>query len=94
MYPCPTTEGVAETIPLTLLTLRAHCWPSRAEELATEDLELRARGIWRDLSRPHLVTVLRQGLWEGSWAVWRKTADEMFFTQGDIPEPAIEVGPA
>ena len=90
----PRLEGVAEAPPLTLLTLRSRCWPSRAEELATEDLERHARGIWRDLTRPHLETVLRQGVREGSWAAWRKTADEMFFTQGDIPEPAISIGPA
>jgi len=94
IYPRRTVEGVAEAAPLTLLTLRSRCWPSRAEELATEELERHARGIWRDLTRPHLETVLRQGVREGSWAAWRKGADEMFFTQGDIPEPAIQIGPA
>jgi hypothetical protein len=93
MYPRPTVDRVAETPPLTVLALRSQCWPARAAELATEDLERLARGIWRDLTRPHLETVLRQGAREGSWAAWRKTADEMFFTQGDTPEPAIQIGP-
>lgn len=93
LYPRPRSEGIQKAEPLTPLTLRTRCWPGGAAELATEDLERFARGVWRDLSRPHLETVLRQGVQQGTWAAWRKGTDEMFFTQGDTPEPTIQVGP-
>jgi hypothetical protein len=38
--------------------------------------------------------VLREGVRQGAWAAWKKGADETFFIQGDIPEPAIQVSPA
>jgi hypothetical protein len=93
LYPRPTRERVEEAEPLTPLTLRARCWSGGVTELATEDLERFARGIWRDLTRPHLETVLRQGVQQGTWGAWRKGTDEMFFIQGDIPEPVIQVSP-
>jgi hypothetical protein len=46
------------------------------------------------LTRPHLETVLREGVRQGTWAAWKKEADETFFVQGDVPEPAILVSPA
>jgi hypothetical protein len=94
LYPRPTREGVEEAEPLTPLTLRTRCWSGGATELATEDLERFARGIWRDLTRLYLETILRQGVQQGTWSAWRKGTDEMFFTQGDTPEPTIQVSPA
>jgi hypothetical protein len=94
IYPRPVVEGITEAPPVTPLTLRSRCWPGGAAELATEDLERLARGVWRDLTRPRLETVLRQGLRQGTWAAWKKGADETFFIQGDIPDPAILVSPA
>jgi hypothetical protein len=56
-------------------------------------MERFARGIWRDLNRPRLESALREGVKDSSWAAWRKTADETFYTKDDTPSPAIQVGP-
>jgi hypothetical protein len=93
IYPRPVVEGIAEAPPVTPLTLRSRCWPGGVAELATEELERLGRVVWRDLTRPHLETVLREGVRQGAWAAWKKGADETFFVQGDIPEPAIQVSP-
>jgi len=61
--------------------------------MLTEELERLARGLWPDLHRPHLEEMLREGLHRGIWAAWKQGSDETFFTEHDVPAPAVQVGP-
>ncbi|NLF67996.1 MAG: ATP-binding protein [Candidatus Anammoximicrobium sp.] len=85
-------KGKNKELPLTPTNLRSHCWPQGSPQLPTEDLERYARGIWSDLSRPRLETLLRDGLGTGEWSVWEKSAAEAYFTRDDQPSPAVQVG--
>jgi hypothetical protein len=89
----PRKGGNRVELPLTPVNLKSRCWPANAAELTTEDMERFARGIWRDLNRPRLENALRDGVKDGSWAAWRKSADETFYTKSEVPGPAIQVGP-
>ena len=93
IYPRRTSGDIAEEIALNPLNLRSRCWPGGSAEVATEDLERFARGIWKDLNRPRLEDVLREGVRSGTWAAWKKGSDETFFTREDVPHPAVQVGP-
>ncbi len=94
LYPRHTEESrAAEGVALTPMSLRDRCWPRDMEELPTEDLERFARGLWPEVSRPHLEEVLREGLQGGTWAAWKHGSDETFFTRDDVPTPAVRVGP-
>ena len=93
LYPRQTDAGIAEDIALIPTNLRDRCWPRGTAEMSTEDLERFARGIWQSLNRPHLEEVLREGVRDGTWAAWKQGSDETFFTEDDVPGPAVQVGP-
>jgi hypothetical protein len=82
-----------EALPPTPANVKERSWPANTPELSTEDLERYARNVWADLSRPRLETTLRDGVRDGTWAVWRKGDDETFYTRDDSPGPQVVVGP-
>jgi hypothetical protein len=77
---------------LTAAALYDSCWPSGQDTVVTEDMERYARAVWPDLSRPRLEVVLLEGLQGGQWAVWKRGADEAFYTAEDLLS-AVRVGP-
>jgi hypothetical protein len=81
------------TVPLTAARLKERCWPAGAAQVGSEDLERYARSIWSDLSRPRLETVLRDGVRDGVWCVWKKDEDETFYTRQDAVAPSVQVSP-
>jgi hypothetical protein len=93
LYPRKTEgKGKKKELPLTPTNLRSHCWPHGSSQLAIKDLERFARGIWSDLSRPRLETLVREGLTAGEWSVWETSAAEAFFTRDDQPSSPVQVG--
>lgn len=91
IYPRSTSTEVEEQ-PLTPDSLKANCWTRGADSTPTEDIERFARNTWQGLSRPKLEMVLQDGLRQGSWCVWKKGADETFYTKDDAPLPSVRVG--
>ena len=85
-------EGDREDIALTPQNVRNYCWNSGANQMDTEEIERLARNVWRDMSRPRLETVLREGLVNGVWAVWKRGPEETFYTQRDTPPRNIPIG--
>ena len=89
IYPRQVIDIVS--IPLTPQNLFTQCWTGGVPQIDTEEIERRARDIWKDLSRPRLEGVLQEGLRDGAWAVLKKGPDETFYTREDLPLPAVGV---
>lgn len=95
LYPRHIDDG-EEALALTAASLRSRCWPGGTAALSTEEMERFARGIWRGLSRPLLEEAIREGLQDGTWAVWEEGTEgteETFFIQDDLPSSTVRVGP-
>jgi len=78
--------------PVTPDQLHLRCWPVGADNVPTEEMERSARNFWPDLGRARLETLLMEGLQGGKWAMWKKGADETFYTADDRPVPVIRIG--
>jgi hypothetical protein len=78
---------------ITPQLVKNRCWPSQADQVGSEVIELAARAIWPDLSRPRFEKLLSQGLTEAVWAVWFQGAAEIFYLKEDTPHPPVPVQP-
>ena len=76
----------------TPANLVLRCWPPGMDKLDVEDFERLSRGVWYDLSREHLRGIVREGIENGTWAIWRTGADGVFYTKSDA-NPQVEIGP-
>ena len=87
----PREEGIERTA-ITAAGVKSQCWPAGKDRIASEELERYARGLWPALNRAVFQEVLRKGLAEGLWGVWKTTAEETFYGVGDAPVPVYFIG--
>jgi hypothetical protein len=88
IYPRKVTIDVKDLPPLTPENLKTKCWPQE-DQIQSEELERKARGIWRDLSRPQLENALQKGISEGYWGGWHKGGEEAYYTKDDPSAPVV-----
>lgn len=81
LYPRAGKGTVTEDV--TPGALREKVWSAGAEDMSYDDLERYARGLWPDLTRGRLERVIREGVQQGVWGVWKQGAGETFITQAD-----------
>ena len=90
LYPRDTIDPILrETFSVTALYEK--CWPAAEETIGTEDMERCARATWPELPRPRLEVALLEGLKASLWSVWKRGADEIFYTSTD-PLQELRVG--
>ncbi len=85
----PRAQGGApdSETPITPSAVKAKCWPAGGDQVGTEDLERYARSIWPGLSRGAYQEVVREGVTQRIWGIWKKGADEAFHVAQDPPAP-------
>ncbi len=81
-------RGATETEnPISAAAVKTSGWPSGTAQVTSEDLERFARNIWPGLSRTAFQEVVREGVSQRLWGVWKTGADETFHVAQDSPPP-------
>ncbi len=74
----------APSVLQTAINVKARCWSAGSLSMNMEDVERNARNIWRSLTRFDLEEIIKEGIRERVWFLWKKNDEGEFYTDADV----------